>query len=85
MGKTVQEISRVNTELIRQGLSTEEAYSRMQTILKLSATGGLSADDTLSIITSSVNALGVEAERTANVLLKGVIFLHHRLVKLVNL
>ena len=70
MGKTVKEISQVNTELIRQGLSAEESYERMQTILKLSATGALPAKQTMSIITTSVNALGAEAERTADVLLR---------------
>ena len=70
MGKTAKEISEINTELIRQGLPAEESYNRMQTILKLSAAGGLAASETMSIITSSVNALGEDAVRTADVLLK---------------
>ncbi|HSH52727.1 MAG TPA: phage tail tape measure protein, partial [Bacteroidales bacterium] len=70
IGKTVTEISKVNTELVRQGLSLEESQSRMDTILKLSATGAISTDQSLKIITSAVNALGEESERTADVMLK---------------
>lgn len=70
MGKTVAEISAVNTELVRQGLSIEESQRRLQTVLKLSASAGLETRETLSIITSSVNALGEEAEKTADVLLR---------------
>ena len=33
MAKTVSEISKVNTELIRQGLSLEVARKRMETVL----------------------------------------------------
>lgn len=70
MGKTVAEISKVNTELVRQGLSGEESFRRMQTVLKLSASSGMDANQTLSVITSSVNALGEDAEKTADILLK---------------
>lgn len=66
--KTVNEIANVNVELIRQGLSAEETQKRMNTILKLSSVGDMSTEDTLSIITSSVNALGEEAKKTADVL-----------------
>ncbi len=70
MNKTAVDISRINTELVRQGLSLEEANERMQTILKMSSAGSMSVDDTLKVITSSVNALGVESERAADVMLK---------------
>ncbi|HSH51238.1 MAG TPA: phage tail tape measure protein, partial [Bacteroidales bacterium] len=70
MGKTVTEISKVNTELVRQGLSVDESAKRLDTILKLSATGAISTDQSLKIITSAVNALGEESERTADVMLK---------------
>ncbi len=70
MGKTVVEISKVNTELVRQGLSIQESQQRMDTILKLSATGRIPTEQALKIITSSVNALGEEAEHTADVMLK---------------
>lgn len=66
--KTITEISKLNVELVRQGLSQEETQARMDTILKLSAVGGMDSNDTLSIITSSVNALGEEAKRTADIL-----------------
>lgn len=70
MGKTVTEISQVNTELVRQGLSLEESQKRMDTILKLSASAGISTSQSMEIITSSVNALGEESERTADIMLK---------------
>ena len=70
MKKSVTEISQVNMELIRQGLSVEEATSRMTTILKLSSAAMITTDDALRFITSSVNAMGEEAEKTADVLLK---------------
>lgn len=66
--KTVKEISNLNVELTRQGLSKEQASDRLDTILKLSAVGGTDVNSTLQIITSSVNALGEEAQRTADVL-----------------
>lgn len=70
MGKTVQEISAVNKELLRQGLSMDVAKERMDSIIKLSATARISADESLKIITSSVNAMGETAEKTSDVLLK---------------
>lgn len=70
MGKTVIEISKVNTELVRQGLSLEESQRRMDTILKLSASADIETSQSMKIITSAVNALGEESERTADVMLK---------------
>jgi len=69
MAKTVSEISKVNTELIRQGLSLEVARKRMETVLKFSATAAISAEESLRVITSSVNAMGEAAEKTSDVLL----------------
>ena len=68
--KTVAEISSVNTELTRQGLSPDESSERLETILKLSSVASMDVNDTLSVITSSVNALGESAEHTADVLVK---------------
>jgi TP901 family phage tail tape measure protein len=70
MGKTVKEISSVNTELIRQGLTMAESKSRMETILKLSSVGMITSAESLKIITSAVNALGVGHQRAADVLVK---------------
>ncbi len=70
MAKTSIEISKVNTELVRQGLSLEVARERMEVILKLSATARISTTDSVQIITSSVNAMGEAAEKTSDVLLK---------------
>lgn len=70
MGKTVKEISEVNKELIRQGLSLDVARERMEAILKLSATANISTSESLQIITSSVNAMGETAEKTSDILLK---------------
>lgn len=69
MGKTVKEISEVNKELIRQGLALDVAKQRMEVILKLSAAARISTQDSLQIITSSVNAMGEGAEKTSDVLL----------------
>ena len=70
MGKTVKEISEVNKELIRQGLAMDVAKDRLDTILKLSATAAISTNDALQIITSSVNAMGEDSEKTSDILLK---------------
>gem|GEM_PF-2904425 len=70
MGKTVTEISNVNTELVRQGLSLKESEARMKTILQLSSVGAISADASLKIVTASVNALRVGHERAADVIVK---------------
>ena len=66
--RSVADVSAVNVELVRQGLSLEETGKRMDTILKLASVGAISASDSTRIITSSVNALGEEAEKTADVL-----------------
>lgn len=68
--KTISEISAVNTELTRQGLGEVESNERLETILKLSSVASMDVNNTLSIITSSVNALGESAEHTADVLVK---------------
>lgn len=70
MGKTSTEISAVNTELVRQGLTADESIARMETILQLSSVTGMDAQKTLSIVTSGVNALGEEAEHLADVLVR---------------
>jgi len=70
LGKTSQEISKVNTELIRQGLSLDVAANRMKTIMMLSSAGAISADESLKIITASVNAMQVGHMRAADIILK---------------
>ena len=69
MGNRCQ-ISKVNTELVRQGLSLDVASERMEVILKLSAAAGIETSESLQIITSSVNAMGEGAEKTSDILLK---------------
>lgn len=66
--QTVSEISKLNIELTRQGLTVQETNDRMSTILKLSSVAGLDTESTLRTITSSVNALGETAQRTADIL-----------------
>ncbi|MFA5558991.1 MAG: phage tail tape measure protein [Methanofastidiosum sp.] len=70
MGKTVMEISAVNKELIRQGLSLDIARQRMEAILKLSSTARISTEQSLEIITSSVNAMKESVDVTTDTLLK---------------
>lgn len=70
LGKTIKEISTINTELIRQGLTLEESKRRMETILKLSNAGAISAQESMKIITASVNAMQVGHERAADILLR---------------
>lgn len=70
VGKTVKEISGVSVELYRQGLALEEVDKRMRVITQMSAVGNIDIDQTLKVITSSVNALGEESEKTADILLK---------------
>lgn len=70
LSKVASEIAVVNTDLIRQGLSSSEAMNRLETTLKFSATASIDTQHALSIVTSGVNALGVEAEDLIDVLLK---------------
>ncbi|HHU60329.1 TPA: phage tail tape measure protein, partial [bacterium] len=72
LGKTIKEISSVNTELIRQGLSLEESQQRLLTIMRLNAVSDvdMNPQETLKVITSSVNALKTEAEHAGDVILK---------------
>lgn len=70
VGKTVKEISSVSVELYRQGLALEEVDKRMRVITQMSAVGNIDTNETLKVITSSVNALGEESEKTADILLK---------------
>ena len=59
--RSVSDVSAVNTELVRQGLSLAEAKNRMDVIMKLSSVGGMDSNESLKVITSSVNALGEDA------------------------
>ena len=68
--RSVSDVSAVNTELVRQGLSLAEAKNRMDVIMKLASVGGMDSNEALKVITSSVNALGEDAERTADILVK---------------
>ena len=68
--KTVKEVAVLNTELVRQGLSIEEAADRAATIMKLSSAGMISVEQSLAVITAGTNALGVAHEKIADVLLK---------------
>lgn len=70
MGKTVKEISAVNTELLRQGLTIQESQGRLQTIIKLSATGQISTDDALQVVTTAVNAMQESHVHAADVILR---------------
>lgn len=70
MGIPALEIAKVTTELQRQGLSLEESKVRMQTILKLSATGMTTVAQAMQTVTTAVNALGVAHDKAADIILK---------------
>lgn len=70
MGKTVKEISAVNTELLRQGLTIEESGRRLDTVIKLSATGQISTDEALKVVTTAVNAMQESHVKAADVMLR---------------
>ena len=70
MRASVAEISRITTELTRQGLEMEEAQARMQTILKLSRAGMVGVQESLKIVTASVNAMRVTHENAGDVMLR---------------
>ena len=70
LNQTVVEVAKLNTELVRQGLSLEESAARTETIMKLSAAGAITMEQSLAVITSGVNALGETHEKIADVLLK---------------
>lgn len=70
LGIPALEIAKVTTELQRQGLSLEDSKERMQTILKLSATGMTTVAQSMQTVTTAVNALGVAHEKAADIILK---------------
>lgn len=70
MAQTVQDVAKLNTELVRQGLSIEDAAERASIIMKLSSAGMVSMEQSLQVITTGVNALGVAQEKVADVILK---------------
>lgn len=70
MGRSISEISKINTELVKQGLSTAESMSRIQTVIKLSTTTGMNTNEASSFITSSENIIGEDTEKIADVMLK---------------
>ena len=70
MAQTVQDVAKLNTELVRQGLSLEESAKRTDVIMKLSAAGMVSMEQALQTVTTGVNAMGVAQEKVADVILK---------------
>lgn len=70
MGKTVKEISQVNTELLRQGLTIQESAARLDTIIKLSAAGQISTEESLHVVTAAVNAMQESHIKAADVMLR---------------
>ena len=70
MGKTVKEISKVNTELLRQGLTIQESAGRLDTIIKLSATGQITTEESLHVVTAAVNAMQESHVKAADVMLR---------------
>lgn len=70
MAQTTQDVAKLNTELIRQGLNLEDSAARANTIMKLSSAGMVSMEQSLQVITTGVNALGETHEKVADVILK---------------
>lgn len=70
MGKTVKEIADVNTELLRQGLTIQESGRRLDTIIKLSATGQITTEESMRVVTTAVNAMQESHIKAADVLLR---------------
>ena len=70
MSQLVTDVAKLNTELVRQGLSIEESAARADTIMKLSAAGAISLEQSLQVITSGTNALKEEHEKIADVILR---------------
>lgn len=70
MGKTVDQISQVNTELLRQGLTIQEAGDRLETIIKLSATGQITTEESLRVVTTAVNAMKESHIRATDIILR---------------
>jgi len=70
LAQTVQDVAKLNTELVRQGLTLEESAARADTIMKLSSAGMVSMEQSLQVITTGVNALGETHQRVADVILK---------------
>lgn len=70
MAQSVQDVAKLNTELIRQGLSMKESQARAETIMKLSSAGMVTMEQSLQVITTGVNALGEAHQKVADVILK---------------
>lgn len=67
MGISSLAISKGASEFARQGLSETEMLSKMQTAIRYSAISSIDFATSAKILTATVNALGVEAERAADV------------------
>ena len=70
IGRTAGGISKANRELITvQDLSPEESFDRLQNALKLCVAEGLETNEGISILTSSIDTFGEEAERAGDMIL----------------
>jgi myosin heavy subunit len=68
MNVTTKEIAKVSVDLYRQGLSGQELEERMQGIIKYSKVAGIDMGTSNKIITATMNALGISAQRTIDVM-----------------
>ncbi|MGG1663097.1 phage tail tape measure protein [Brevibacillus sp. NRS-1366] len=67
MSITTNELAKGAAELARQGLSQGEVFARMRTITEYAKISNLSFNESVEIMTASINSMGVTAERAADV------------------
>ena len=69
MGVSSQEIADAGITYYRQGLNDEEVEDRIKSTIEYSKAAAISASEASEYITATTNALGVEAEKVADVYL----------------
>lgn len=67
MGVTTNEVAGTAASLARQGLSMDEATSRMKTVIEYAKISSLDINTANEIMTSAINSMGVSAKRAADV------------------
>jgi hypothetical protein len=67
MSTTTQGIAEASVTFYRQGLQTQDVMSRVKTSIEYAKISGLGFAEASEILTSSINSLGVPAERVSDV------------------
>lgn len=70
MGVTTKEIANLAADLYRQGVAGDDVNERMKAMITYSKISGLETSKSNEIITSTMNSMGISAERAIDVMAK---------------